>query len=129
MFPGVYIVRWYVGDRPLGDGRDHVARPDHRPAERVRAEHRLGEEVVHELLRRVLVHRDLLEDDLALGVDVVEARREHHVAHHVDRGLEVLVRHARVDDRVLARGRSVQLAAEPVEDLGDLLRVEAARSP
>ena len=81
-----------------------------------------------ELLRRVLVHRDLLEDDLTLGVELVEARREHHVAHHLDRGREVLVRHARVDDRVLARRRRVQLAAEPVEDLGDLLRVVALRA-
>ena len=84
---------------------------------------------MHELLRRVLVHRDLLEDDLTLGVDVVEARREHHVAHHVDRRCEVLVRHARVDDRVLAGGRGVQLAAQAVEDLRDLLGVEALASP
>jgi hypothetical protein len=87
----------------------------------VRAEHGLGEEIVHELLRRVFVHRDLLEDDVALRVDVSERRCEDHVAHHVDRRLEMSVRHARVDDRVLARGRRVQLAAEPVEDLGDLL--------
>ena len=33
------------------------------------------------------------------------------------------VGHPRVDDRVLARGRRVQLAAELVEDLGDLERV------
>ena len=75
-----------------------------------------------ELLRRVLVHRDLLEHDLALGVELVEERREDHVAHHVERRLEVVVGHARVDERVLARRRGVQLAAEPVEDLGDLER-------
>ena len=49
-------------------------------------------------------------------------RREDHVAHHVDRGLEVVVGDARVDDGVLARSGCVQLAAEPVEDLCDLLR-------
>ena len=112
-------------DRPLRDVRDHLARADDGTTERVRAEHRLREEVVHELLRGVLVHRDLLEDHLALGVDVVEARAEDHVAHHVDGRDEVLVGHAGVDDRVLARRRSVQLAAERVEGLGDLLRVEA----
>ena len=36
---------------------------------------------------------------------------------------------ARVDDRVLARGRGVQLAAELVEDLGDLERRVAGSSP
>ena len=90
------------------------------------AEDRLGDQVVHELLRRVLVHRDLLEHDLALGVELGERRREHHVAHHVHRRLEVVVGHARVDERVLARRRRVQLAAEAVEDLGDLERAVAA---
>ena len=94
------------------------------PAERMVAEDRLGDQVVHELLRRVLVHRDLLEHDLALGVELGERRREHHVAHHVDRRLEVVVGDARVDERVLARRRGVQLAAEAVEDLGDLERAE-----
>ena len=49
------------------------------------------EQVVHELLRRVLVHRDLLEHDLALGVEVGERRRVDHVRDHVQRRLEVMV--------------------------------------
>ena len=93
------------------------------------AEHRLGDQVVHEVLRRVLVHRDLLEHDLALGVEVGERGREHHVAHHVHRRLEVVIRDARVDERVLARRRGVQLAAEPVEDLGDLDAPSTRPSP
>src|SRR5438094_2386940 len=36
-----------------------------RAADRVLAEDRLADQVVHELLRRVVVHRDLLEDDFA----------------------------------------------------------------
>ena len=68
----------------------------------MRAEDGLGEEVVDEVLGRVLDHRDLLEHDLALGVDVGERRREHHVRHHVDRALEMAVGDARVDDRALA---------------------------
>ena len=120
------VHRAVVGpDRAARDGRDHLGGADHRPADRVRAEHGLGDQVVDELLRRVLVHRDLLEHDVALGVEVVEARREDHVAHDRERGLEVVRRHARVDERVLARGRRVQLGAEPVEDLRDLERVVA----
>ena len=48
---------------------------EHAAAERVSAEDRLGEDVVDAVLRLVLVHRDLLEHDLALGVDVGVGRR------------------------------------------------------
>ena len=92
------------------------------------AEHRLREEVVDELLRRVLVHRDLLEDDLALLVDLHERGREDHVRHDVERRLDVVVGDTREDDGVLARGRGVELGAHRVERLRDRLRVEAARA-
>ena len=86
------------------------------------AEDRLRDDVVHEVLRVVVDHRDLLEHDLALGVDVGEGRVVDHPDDHVQRRLEPVVRDARVDERRLARGGRVQLPAEPVEDLGDLLR-------
>ena len=89
---------------------------------------RLGDQVVHRLLRRILVHRNLLEDDLALRVEVDERRREHHVRHDVERRLDVLVHDPCVDDRVLTRRGCVQLAAETVEDLGDLLGRIGARA-
>ena len=73
-----------------------------------------------EVGRRVLDHRDLLEHDLALGVELGEPRLEDHLGHHVERGLQPVVGDAAVDDGVLARGRRVQLAAQRVEDLGDL---------
>ena len=112
---------------PPADRGDDVGGPDHGPAERMVAEDRLAHQVVDELVRRVLVHRDLLEHDLALGVEVREDRRVDHVRHHVERLLEVVVGDPDVDDGVLARGGRVQLAAEPVEDLRDLLRRVRAR--
>jgi hypothetical protein len=108
--------------------RDHVGGADHGPSECMPPEHGLGEEVVHELLRRVLVHRDLLEDDVTLGIEVGERGREDHVGHHVQCRLDVSVGHARIHHRVLARRGRVQLAAEPVEDLGDLLRGVGTRA-
>ncbi len=93
------------------------------------AEDGLREEVVHELLRRVLVHRDLLEHDLALLVDLGEGGREDHVRHHLERRLDVVIGDARVDDGVLARGRRVQLGAHRVERLRDLLRARSGASP
>ena len=82
----------------------------------------LREEIVNELLRSVFVHRDLLEHHLALGVKIRERRREDHVGDHAQRLLHMVVGDARVDHRVLAGRRGVQLAAEAVEDLGDFLR-------
>ena len=88
----------------------------------MRSEHRLRGDVVNQVVRGVLHHRDLLEHDLALGVDVHERRTEDHVRHDVDRSFQAIVRDPCVDDGRLPRGGGVQLAAELVEDLGDLLR-------
>ena len=104
---------------------DHLRPADDRPAERVVAEDRAGEHVVDLVRGLVLVHRDLLDHDLALGVDVRIGRPQHHVLEHVERALEVLVEEARVDrGRLLARA-GVDLGPHPVEDLVDLERGEA----
>ena len=108
-------------NRPARYGRDHLGAAHDRPAERVPAEDRCPGQVVHELLGRVLDHGDLLEHDLPLRVQVVERGRVDHVGHHVEGGLEVVVHDARIDDGVLARGQRVELAADPVEDLRDVL--------
>src|SRR5712691_11700397 len=110
------------GEHALRHRRDDVGRSDHWTSVRMASEDRLREEIVHELLGRVLVHGDLLEDDGPLGVKVLERGREHHVGHDVERGLDVSIRDAGVDHRVLTRRRRVELAAEAVEDLRDLLR-------
>ncbi len=122
---GAAVVR---RQRATRHGGDDVGATDHRPSQRMRAEDRLGGDVVHEVVRRVLDHRDLLEDDLAFGVDVRERRAEDHVRHHVERTLEPVVGDPRVDDGRLARRCGVQLAAELVEDLRDLLRRVARRA-
>ena len=115
-------------ERPRRDVGDDLRAPDHRPAEGVRAENRLRGDVVDEVLRVVVDHRDLFQDHLALRVHVVEQRREHHVLHRVECLLELPVRHARVEDGGLARGGGVQLTAHRVEQLGDLLRAVARRA-
>ena len=45
------------------------------PPERVLGEQRLEHQGVHSIVRRVVVHGQLFEDDLALAVDVVVAER------------------------------------------------------
>ena len=86
--------------------RDHLGAADHRAPERVRAEDRLAEHVEDAVLGVVFVHRDLLEHDLALGLELAEARAPDHVAHHVEGALEVAVEHARVQ-----RGASLSVPA------------------
>ena len=77
---------------------------------------------MHLVLRLVLVHRDLLEHDLALRVDVGVRRAEKHVRHDPERLFEMLVEEMGVEDRRLLAGGGVDVGAEGVEDLRDLLR-------
>ena len=80
-----------------------------------------------ELLRRVVVHGDFLEHYLTFRVEILERRLEHHVGHDVERRLRVRIGDTCIHHRVLPGSRGIQLAAEPVEDLGDLLRRVAPR--
>ncbi len=114
-----------VGDLRHGRAGDHLGLAEDAAAERMIAVDGLGEEVVHAVLRLVLVHRDLLEHDLALGVDVGERRAEHHLGHQVERVLGVLVEEAGVDVRGLLGGRGVRRGPHAVHLLGDLDRREA----
>ena len=111
-----------------GQGADHVATADHRPAQRMVTEDRLGQDVVHLVLRLVLVHGDLLEHHLALGLEVRVGRAQQHVAHHLERALEVLVEEVGVQDRRLLAGGCVHLRAEAVELLRDLLGGQLRRA-
>ena len=137
----------------VAGGRDHDVRPhvavrvvvahhlhvhrihgvggaDHGPAQRVIREHGGRDQVVGEVVVAVLVHRDLLEHHLPLRDQLlaVKVRRQQHVAHHVEGGFEVRVQHARIEHRVLLGGGRVQLAAQPIEHLGDLDAGEPRRA-
>ena len=113
-----------VRDRDRGD---HLGLTEHAAAQRVRAEDGLGEHVVDAVLRLVLVHRDLLQHHLALGVDVGVGRRQQHLREQVEDLVGVLVEEAGVQVRRLLAGGRVDRGAEPVEALGDLDRRVARR--
>ena len=114
-----------VGDRDRGD---HLGLAEHPAPERVLAEDGLGEDVVDPVLGLVVVHRDLLQHHLALGVDVGVGRRQQHFRQQVEDRLGVLVEEAGVQVRRLLAGGGVDRGAEPVEALGDLDR-RVARGP
>ena len=108
-----------VGDRDRGD---HLGLAEHPATQRVVAEDGVGEDVVDAVLGLVLVHRDLLEHDVALGVDFGIGRRQQHFGEQVEDLVGVLVEEAGVEVGRLLAGRRVDRGAEPVEALGDLDR-------
>ena len=99
------------------------ARPENRAPERVTFPEVLREQLVDEVVRRVLDHLDLFEDHLLLALDLVrrERRTKHDVREQVDRQREVLVEHLDVVAGVFLRGERVELAADGVDCLRDVL--------
>ena len=97
--------------------------PEDRPAERVPFPEMLREELVDEIVGRVLDHLDLFEDDLLLLVEILgrEVRVHHDVGEQIDRGRQVLVEDLDVVAGVFLRRERVELAADRVDGLGDVL--------
>ena len=90
----------------------------------------LGEIVVDDVGGVVLVHRDLLEDDPALLLDVLrpDERIGDHIAHDVDGQRQVDVEHPRVVAGVLLGREGVQVAAHGLDRCGDVQRRARARA-
>ena len=104
------------------EGRDRLGRAEDRPAQRVPVPEPLREELVDEVVGRVLDHLDLFEDHLLLALDVVgpEGRIEHDVGQDVPGVRQVLVEHLDVVARVLLRRERIEVAAERVDRLRDV---------
>src|SRR5665809_152281 len=73
-----------------------------------------------QVLGLVLVHRDLLEHDLALGVDLRVGGPEEHLGQELEGAIRVNVEEPRVKLRRLLARRGVHRRAQAVEDLGDV---------
>ncbi|EGJ74380.1 putative protease [Streptomyces sp. Tu6071] len=127
---GVVVALVEARDLLAAERVDRVHGTEDGAAEGRVAEHRVREEIVHDVARVVLGHRDLFEDDAALGVDVggVQGRAREHVADDVDGERQIGVEHPRVVARVLLRRESVHLAADRVERGGDVERRAASRA-
>ena len=94
-----------------------------RAAERVVLPEPLREELVDEVVRRVLDHLDLFDDDLLLALEVLDAERRvaDDVGEDVDGERQMLVEHLDVVARVFLGGERVELAADRVDRLRDVL--------
>ena len=83
----------------------------------------LREELVDEIVGRVLDHLDLFEDHLLLAADLFLDERGMHddVRQQIDGERQVLVEHLDVVAGVLLRGERVELSADRVDRLRDVL--------
>ena len=91
----------------------------------------LREQLVDEIVGRVLDHLDLFEDDLLLALDLVggERRAQHDVGQQIDGERQVLVEHLDVVARVFLRRERVELAADRIDRLRDVLGAARVACP
>ena len=91
----------------------------------------LSEELVDQIVGRVLDHLDLFDDDLLLALDVVgtEGGIAHDVGQDVERQRQVLVEHLDVVAGVFLRGERVELSADRIDGLGDVFGSAASPVP
>ena len=115
----------------VGDERAHC-----RPLAGRVAPQRMGLEdlprelAVHDIVRRVVVHRQLLEDHLPLTLDVGVAERwcTQHVAEQFDPLDCMTSRQPAEERRVLLRGERVDVATDAIDSARDLLRRAIGRA-
>lgn len=124
---GVMITQHLVGI----EARNGVRRAKYGTAERVMREHRIREHVVDIVIGRVLAAGDFLENDLALGENVLvrEGRVDEHVGENLEAEGETLVKQARVEAGVLARGEGVEFSTQRIERGRDVERHCASSCP
>ena len=106
---------------------DAVHRAEDRPPGGLVGKRGCLHQVEHHVLRRVLCRGDLLKDHVALAgkLGAVEARGEDDVAQDVESEPEILAQHARVIRGRVDPGRGIELAANRLDLLGDILGATA----
>ena len=102
-------------------GAHGVGVAEYFAAQRMIGEHALHEQHVDPVVGRVERRPQLLEDDLALGVDVggTQCRRRQDPAEQLDPEAPVIGGQAGVERGVLTRGEGVHVATDGVDGLGD----------
>ena len=118
-------------DAGLVEAPDRLGPPEDRPADRLVREGGLHEGVVDHVVGGVLDGGVFLQDDALLPGELarVEHRIGQDVADHVEGETGILAEHPGGVARALGRGRGVDLAADILDLLRDLLGRARARVP
>ena len=118
-----------VDGRPV-EGLDALARAENRPADRLVRPGGRGEEIEHQVVRRVFDRADLLEDDVLLPFELirVECALGEKIAHDVERELDVAAHQAGEIARSLDSGLRIEIAADVLDRLGDFAGASTARA-
>src|SRR6185295_472236 len=113
-----------AGEVRLLEGLDRFGAAADRLAEGAVGPEVLGEEIVDELVRRVLALQDLLQDDGALAIDLlwIETRVQENVGQDILGDVQMLAEDLGVVTGVFFAGEGVDEAADGVDLLGDLRR-------
>ena len=100
------------------------------PSQRMPFPERLRENLVHEIVGRVLDHLDLFEDHFlfAVDVDLVERRTQDDVGKDVDGERQVLIEHLDVVARVFLGRERVELAADGIDGLRNIFGRSCGRA-
>ena len=108
---------------------DPFARAQDRPSERMTGPEGRREQVVDDVLGRVLVHVDLRQDHVPLRLEVARSDRRmlEHVRHVVYGHLQVAIEDPGVIARVFLGGERVDVTADAVERLRDVQRAPRRR--
>ena len=103
---------------------------ENRTAQRMPVPEALREELVHQVVGRVLDHLDLFEDHLLLALHVfrLESGMKHEIRQHVERRRQVLVEDLDVVAGVFLGSERVEVSAERVDLLGDVFRRTRGRA-
>ena len=106
------------------EGLHGLRPPENGPSQRVVLPEALREQLVDQIVGCVLDHLDLFEDHLLLALDVLgtERRVHHDIRQDVDGQRQVLVENLDVIAGVFLRGEGIELPANGIDRLRDVLR-------
>ena len=107
-----------------GDGRRHA---ENWPAQRMARPESLSEQLVDEIVGCVLHHLDLFKHYPLFFLDVISGKRgiAQQIGQHVDCPRQVLVEHLHVITGAFLGGERVELPAERIDLLGNVLGAPA----
>ena len=121
--PGAVALGQKLSELCTGEAGDALARAQDRPAERLAGKRRIEHQVIDDVVRTVAGGRDLLQDHLALALQLVGriARVLQDVGQDIERDADVVLERAGVVGGGIEAGGRVELATHLLDLLGDIL--------